>query len=353
MTVGVARPVVTSPIPREVWASLVRSDPSALVSQSLAWRDSVFADGRYRDVGRLYTFDSGEKVAIPLARSRGIFQGISVTASWPRVWGVGGPICQGGRVDAGQARMVLDDLVSHSGLAAEIQLGPEADGSWIAAAERFMVEKNGNHVVDIRAGFDHVWRHKFRGSARTAIRKAEKSGLDVEVDQSGRLLHVFWDLYENSMRRWSQGQHEPLWFTRWRTARATPPRMLATVAHQFGADFNLLVARSAGEPVAAIIVLRAGRYTKYWRGAMNKDLANRVRANEYLHRLAIEQACRDGYDYYDLGRSRPGSALAAFKEKLGGTPQFGHTLRIERLPVSTGAQLARDIVKRAIRFHDV
>jgi lipid II:glycine glycyltransferase (peptidoglycan interpeptide bridge formation enzyme) len=129
--------------------------------------------------------------------------------------------------------------------------------------------------------------------------------------------------------------------------------MLATVARQFGADFHLLVARSAGEPVAAIIVLRAGRYAKYWRGAMNKDLANKVRANEFLHRLAIEQACSDGYSFYDLGRSRPGSALAAFKEKLGGTPQLGHTLRTERLPVSAGAHLARDLVKRAIRFHDV
>jgi hypothetical protein len=324
-----------------------------LVSQSLAWRDSVFANGRYRDVSRLYTFDSGEQVAIPMARPRLIFRGISVSASWPRIWGVGGPICQNGCIDAAQARAILDDLGCHSGLVTEIQLRPGLDQSWIAAAERYTVEESGSHMLDIRAGFDHIWQHRFRGSARTAIRKAERSGLEVEVDQTGRLLHVFSDLYEDSIRRWSHEQHEPLWLTRWRTTRATPRRMLATVARQFGADFHLLVARSAGEPVAAIIVLRAGRYAKYWRGAMNKDLANKVRANEFLHRLAIEQACSDGYSFYDLGRSRPGSALAAFKEKLGGTPQLGHTLRTERLPVSAGAHLARDLVKRAIRFHDV
>jgi hypothetical protein len=47
------RPVVTSPVPREVWDSLLRSDPGAVVTQSLAWRDAVFNDGRYRDVIRL------------------------------------------------------------------------------------------------------------------------------------------------------------------------------------------------------------------------------------------------------------------------------------------------------------
>jgi hypothetical protein len=101
---------------------------------------------------------------------------------------------------------------------------------------------------------------------------------------------VFWDLYEKSIQRWSAVQHEPLWLTRWRTVRATPPGMLATVARQFGANFGIWVARSAGVPVAAIIVLRSGAYAKYWRGAMDKELATRVRANEFLHRLAIEEA---------------------------------------------------------------
>jgi hypothetical protein len=353
MIVGTDPAVVTSPVPREVWASLARSDPAASVSQSLAWRDCVFADGRYRDVSRLYTFDSGEQVVVPMARPGRMLRGISVNSSWPRAWGTGGPICLGGRIGAGQAKMILEDLASLKGLAAEIQLGPSADRSWLGAAERFTVEESGSHILDLQGGFGQVWQHSFRGSARTAIRKAERSGLDVEVGQSGRLLDVFWDLYEESIRRWSQGQHEPLWLTRWRTARATSPSMLATVARHFGQDFSLWLARSAGEPAAAIIVLRAGLYAKYWRGAMHKDLASKVRANEFLHRLAIEEACRDGYRFYDMGRSRPGSTLATFKEKLGGTPQCGHTLRRERLPVSAGAQLARGIVKRAIGFRDV
>jgi hypothetical protein len=350
---GEALPAVTSPVPRAVWASLVRSDPGAVVTQSLAWRDAVFADGRYQDVSRLYEFASGEQVAVPMAQSRRLPSWATVAASWPRPWGVGGPICQDGRIGAAEAAAVLADLARQGTLVADIQLRPGADDTWLSEACQFQVEEHGSHVLDLGGGFSQIWQRSFRGTARTAIRKAERSGLDVEVDRSGQLLPVFWDLYEKSIQRWSAAQHEPLWLTRWRTVRATPPGMLATVARQFGANFGIWVARSAGVPVAAIIVLRSGAYAKYWRGAMDKELATQVRANEFLHRLAIEEACRDGYRFYDMGPSRPGSPLADFKEKLGATQLLCYTLHAERLPVRPVAHWARDTVKRMIRFRDV
>jgi lipid II:glycine glycyltransferase (peptidoglycan interpeptide bridge formation enzyme) len=167
------------------------------------------------------------------------------------------------------------------------------------------------------------------------------------------LLPVFWDLYEKSIQRWSAVQHEPLWLTRWRNLRATPPEMLATVARQFGTNCGIWVAWSSGVPAAAIIVLRSGVHAKYWRGAMDKELATRVRANEFLHRLAIEEACADGCRFYDMGRSRPGSPLAKFKEKFGATQWLGYTLHAERFPVRPVAHWSRDTVKRMIRFRDV
>jgi hypothetical protein len=86
---------------------------------------------------------------------------------------------------------------------------------------------------------------------------------------------------------------------------------------------------------------------------MDKELATPVRANEYLHSLAIEEACRDGCRYYEMGQSRPGSSLAAFKEKLGATLQPGHTLRAERLPLDAARRHTRDVVKSLIGFRDV
>ncbi len=347
------RPAVTSPVPRDVWDSLLRSDPGAVVTQSLAWRDAVFADGRYRDVSRLYEFASGRRIALPLARRRRASRWTAVTASWPHAWGVCGPICQDGQVSAAEAAAVLADLAGRGIVAAEIQLPESASTAWLGAARGYRVSERGSHVLDLAGGFSEVWSHRFRGTARTAVRKAERSGLEVEVDRSGQALQVFSDLYERSIHRWAAMQHEPVALTRWRTIRATPPRMLAAVSQQFGKDCEIWVARAKGVPVAASIVLRSGPNAKYWRGAMDKDLATPVRANEYLHSRAIEEACRDGYLSYEMGRTRPGSPLAAFKEKLGATLQPGYMLRTERLPLDAARGLARNAVKSLIGFRDV
>jgi len=351
--VSAGSPIVTSPVPRAVWEALLHSDENAVVSQSLAWRDAVFEDGRYEDVSLWYEFPSSGQVVLPMARHRRRPRWAAVTASWPGGWGVGGPISQGGQVSPAQARAVLADVARRGAIAAQIQFRHEADGAWLRAASRFRAERHGCHVLDLEGGFGRVWQERFRGTARTAVRKAERSGVTIEVDRSGRLLPVFQDLYEKSIQRWAAMQREPLWLSRWRTIRTTPPRMMASVAGHFGTDCAVWAAWSRGVPVAAIIVLRSGAYAKYWRGAMDKELATPLRANELLHRLAIEDACQDGYRWYDMGSSRPGSPLADFKKKLGATLVFGHTLRVERVPLQAAGQLSREAAKKVLGFKDV
>jgi Acetyltransferase (GNAT) domain len=341
------RPTVTSPVPRAVWESLVRSDPGVVVTQSLAWRDAVFADGRYQDVSLLYEFPSGRSVVLPMARHRRRPRWADAATSWPDIWGVGGPISQGGRIDQAEAAAVLIDVAQRRTLSAQIHLRYGADPAWLNGASPFrVIENRGWHVIDIAGGFSHVWNHSFRATARTAVRKAERSGLDIEVDRSGRLLPVFCDLYQKSVQRWAVMQHQPVWFTRWRTTPMATPRMLESVARCLGEDCSVWVARSKGVPVAAIIVVRFGSYAHYWRGAMDKELATPVRANDLLHRRAIEEACGDGYRFYSMGNSQPGSPLAQFKEKLGATQHFTHILRVERLPIRRTQRMSRDIVKR-------
>jgi GNAT acetyltransferase-like protein len=339
----------TSPVPRDAWRSVLAADQGAVVSQSLAWRDAVLAGGRYADASVLYEFRSGRRVVLPLARPRWL---PGTVASWPGGWGVGGPISAEGEITPAEAAAILADVARRGPLAAEISFRHEAGGAWLEAAGRFGAERRACHVLGLDGGFGQVWQQRFRGTARTAVRKAERSGLDVEADRTGRSLGVFAGLYEKSIQRWAAQQHEPVWLSRWRTNRATSARMMSLVAGHFGADCCLWVARSQGVPVAAIIVLRHGGYAKYWRGAMDKRLATPARANDLLHRLAIEDACEAGCRWYDMGYSRAGSPLATFKEKLGATLYSSYVLRAERLPLRAAARISRDTAKKAIGFKD-
>jgi hypothetical protein len=352
---GNGRPRVTSPVPRQVWTALLRSDREAVVSQSLAWHDAVLAGGRYQDISVLYEFPSGQRVVLPLARLRRAPAWAATTASWPGGWSVGGPISEDGRIAPAEAAAVLADVARRRTLVTEIRLRPGAPGPWLSENGPFEIEENRlqNYVLDLDGGFATIWQDKFRGNMRTCVRKAERSGLEVEVDRSGRLLPEFFDLYEASIQRWAAVQHEPVWLTRWRTTRITQPKTLAAVARHFGTDCAIWMARSKGEPAAAIIMLSSGAYAKYWRGAMNKKLAAPQRANELLHRLALEYACQHGCRYYDMGTARPGSQLAFSKEKVGAVPHVLYVLRTERLPVNAMRGASQALVKKMVGFRQM
>ena len=137
MSAGDCRPLMTSPVPREVWASLLRSDREALVTQSLAWHDAVLEAGRYRDISVLYQFASGRQVVLPLARPRRAPAWSTTTGSWPGEWGMGGPISEGGRIAPAEAAAVLADVARRRTMVTEIKLRPGTAGDWLSASSQF------------------------------------------------------------------------------------------------------------------------------------------------------------------------------------------------------------------------
>ncbi len=75
-----------------------------------------------------------------------------------------------------------------------------------------------------------------------------------------------------------------------------------------------------------------GAYALGWRSYSNKDLAGPVRANTLLQRLAIEDACRAGCRYYNLGWSGDVASLITFKSRLGARPERFPVYTLDRLP---------------------
>ena len=207
-------------------------------------------------------------------------------------------------------------------------------------------------VLDLTGGFEDVWTKRFSRTARGAVRKAEASGIDVEVGKADEGLAVFDALVESSVTRWARQQHEPVRLAHWRWRRDAGRVPMGPVARRFGENCQTWVARHRGAPVAAVVVLYAGEYAKAWKAVMDKDLAAPVRAVDLLHRLIIEDACDKGLRAYDLGESRPGSSLERFKCKLGAVTYSAPELIAERLPMTATQDLARGLVKRAIGFVD-
>jgi hypothetical protein len=342
---------VTSPAPRPQWRELLEADGHALVPQSPEWLDAICAVDGYRDASRLYETPWGTRMLLPMVRrSAGRLGSLAPQASLPPAWGMGGLVADRPLLRR-DVEAVVEQLAAEPALRTTIRPNPLHAELWTAARRAGAIEiPRLAHVLDLDGGRDAVWE-RFASSARQGVRRAERSGVEVECDSSGRLVPVFYELLELSVERWAGRQHEPLALARWRARRRDPLRKFERLAAALGDAMRVWVARHEGRPVASILVLQDGN-ASYTRGAMDTAAAGKLRTNELLHWLAIGDACEAGCRHYHLGESGPSSSLARFKEKFGARPVPYSEYRFERLPLTRADAAARGLVKRALRFRD-
>ncbi|WP_159083805.1 GNAT family N-acetyltransferase [Nocardioides terrigena] len=341
------------PAPRRTWRELIAVDPDALPTQSPEWLDSLCADGRYVDASRCYELQDGRRALLPLVRRTHRANRASTLASMPASWGFGGLLVEGG-VTVEAVSAVVDDLVGQGALRVRLRPNPLHSDVWTAAmAGRRGVTATPScaHVLDLGGGFDAVWEQRFKATTRSQVRKAERMGVVVETDTTGRLLPELHALLRTSVDRWASRQHEPARMAQLRFARRDPPAKLRAIAEHLGGSCRVSVARIDGVAVAAILVLQ-GRNAHYTRGAMDEELASHSQATKLLHKVAIEAACEAGCDTYHMGESGESAGLSQFKSRFGAVAQPYHEYVIERVPLTRLDQLARSSVKRVLGFQD-
>ncbi|HEY6757864.1 MAG TPA: GNAT family N-acetyltransferase [Baekduia sp.] len=342
---------VISPAPRDVWEALLASDPKALATQTPAWTDVMCRTGDYSDASRMYELPGGRRLVLPMVRRRHLPSPVSGDASFPPAWGMGGIVARGGTQPA-DAAAVFADLTARRVVRTSLRPNPLDAGAWNATRPPgVVVVPRLAHVLALEGGFDRVWKERFAPVVRTKARKAERSGITVERDTSGRLVPVFYELYERSLERWAHALHEPRALARWRGHRRDPRRKFELMAQALGDACRIWVAWRDARPAAAIIVLQ-GTNAHYTRGVMDKEVAGPTGAGELLQRLAIEEACGAGCGHYHMGESGGSASLSHFKARFGARPYAYAEFSIERLPVTTLDRRARGVVKRAIGFRD-
>ncbi|MDD5371314.1 MAG: GNAT family N-acetyltransferase [Anaerolineaceae bacterium] len=342
---------VTSPVPREAWKAVQQADPYALVTQSPAWIDYMVSFGPFEDASRFYAYEDGQCIVLPMVRRRLLRGVFSFASSFQNSWGMGGLIASKPLLRE-HVQTVISDLSKQKDVHVMIRPDPLKGEVWSeAAAQRLIAVPRLAHVLDLQGGFSNIWEKKFKSTTRTAIRKAEKSGLVVERDTTGRLVPVFYELFKQSLDRWGQHQHEPLALARLRGHQRDPLSKFERMAAYLGEACQFWVAWYQQQPAAAILVLQ-GANCSYTRGAMNKELAGPTRANDLLHRLAIEAACQAGCHYYHMGESGASTSLAAFKKGFGADPVPYAEYHLERFPITKVDQGLRRVIKTLIGFKD-
>ena len=203
------------------------------------------------------------------------------------------------------------------------------------------------HIIDLAPGLDVVYKG-FNRNAKRNIKIAEKAGVAVEIDRTGRLLDEFFDLYNLSRSRWAHQQHEPQWLARIRYGRQDPVKKWRLICDHLGPQCAVMIARVGTRPAAGGIIL-FGENAHFTRAAMDLEIAGPTRATDALEWEVIKEAVASGARWLHTGHSSsPG--VSAFKERFGAVRVDYDEFVTERLPVTRLDKLLRSAVKRVVHF---
>ena len=340
---------VVTPAPRDTWRSLQCRDPDTLPFQTVKWMDWLCSARGYVDASRLYEFDDGRRMVLPLAGTT--VGGIRVAAeSMPYGFGYGGPIGDGTPISAADVHAIVEDLRRQPLVRTGISPSPHSAGLWTVARSAALTSPLLSQVVDLDGGFDTVWSQRYGKKTRNLVRRGAKASLDVRRSSGLDLVTAFESLQRQSVDRWAAQRGQPRWIGRAVERRRDRTGLLVTARTALGDMVAGWTAYLNGEPVAAYVTLSYGTQAVLWMSAMNQDLANRTSAGYLLQSRVIEEACERGARWCHLGESDPGSGVQRFKASFGAASTRHHALRFERLPLTTAFRGVRRIAGYASRL---
>ncbi|MBV9422789.1 MAG: GNAT family N-acetyltransferase [Solirubrobacterales bacterium] len=334
---------IASPAPREAWTATWQASTQATIFHRPEWLEACCATGDFQDVSRLYETADGERIVLPLVRSRASRPAWPTTWSMPVGWGLGGAF--GSRpLDAGHVAMVLEDLLRDDAQLV-ISPGPVTADAWAGAPAQARVRHDA-HVVDVRAGFGALWSKVFSSDTRNKVRKAQKRGVEVQWGRGSELLRLYWDVYLRWIEQLAGRRGIPGVLAVALAKHREPLTRYEAIAEYLGERCQVAVARVDGEPAASVIALLDGVHGHYWRASSDQALVHRRYANHLLLAHTLERAAASGCHYVHLGESGGKASLIQFKEHFGGRPVSYEELRFGPLAM-TGAMRAREKLTHA------
>ncbi len=294
------------------WDEFVAGHPDGLVYQHSAWLRCLQAEYDRAPIG-LGTEDAEGLLTgiLPLVETRGVPLLRRSETLGPRLSSlprtpVAGPLARDGAAAAALLQAAVERARDRPGMRLQVKReradldGVAGEVGGAAWRESYVLALPDDPEA-LRFG-----NSRNHGRIKWAVNKAAKEGVRVRIARDVADIHAWYPLYLRTMRE-----------------VVVPPRPLRLFEAMWRelapTDLmRLYVAEREGDGmIAGSIVLGLGRTAFYaFNGRLRSALA--LRPNEVLQWEAIHDACRRGFERYDLGEVTAGDAgLAEFKRKWG------------------------------------
>ena len=164
------------------------------------------------------------------------------------------------------------------------------------------------HFLDLRIGPEALISN-FSSSVKRAVRKAQRSGLNVSIQSSPDAMAQFYELHVRTRRR-----------------HGVPPQprsfFINIQRHLISSGFGFIVLVECQKaPIAAAMFFKLGRHAVYKFGASDERLQE-LRANNFAMFEAIRYLAEGGAETLHFGRTeRENEGLQRFKLSWGATEE--------------------------------
>jgi len=273
-----------------IWDDYVKNHADATIFHSTGWRDVVRNVCGYSP-HYILAHNSGKCVGVlPLFHFSKPFLGnrlISVP------WAVRGGICAD------------NDHVAGSLLDWAIELTRELNADYLELRggyvdhERVRIDNTYyDFVLDVEPGPDQIFKN-LRKSLRKDIRRSFKNDLRIDFNASPEAVEEFYDFHVRDMRRAGTPVQPYDWFRQ--------------LFRRF-ADYHTIARVFYGNKIVSMFLVR------YYKNTVTEVLGNDLHEYRYLYPnifmewKLIEWSYKEGYRYYNFGRSIPESGTFFFKK---------------------------------------
>ena len=285
------------------WDSFVESHPHGWISHLSGWHDVLTANFRNLTGGILSVIENGRIIAgVPLYRKRSWLTKnriVSIPFATIADFLVFKP---------SQAESLFNgalEILSRDGTDryAEFRLFNSAENFEQTKAISRVIFKC--HYIRLQPDFETIRRSFHRSCVRQRIDRAYKSGLRLKVAADGRDVDTFYWLYVETRRR-----------------LGLPPQPRSYIRSLWdtfseSGKIQILLAYKEATPVSALLLFRYKKRVSAEYACMSEAYRD-FSPNHFLFWEAIKQACIDGFEVFDFGRTDVSNkSLMEFKSRWG------------------------------------
>ncbi|SCY89863.1 Acetyltransferase (GNAT) domain-containing protein [Desulfoluna spongiiphila] len=169
------------------------------------------------------------------------------------------------------------------------------------------VKFDSTQVLNIACGFDKIvknWTKGHRSTTRKA-RKARKEGVSIRVADSRHDWLQYFKIYEASIERWGKKASSNYKWT-----------LFDTICKLSSPNVKLWLAEHDNEIIAGALCFYGKKQVVYWHGAALSTYF-KFRPVNLLMYEAINDACKEGYSWFDFNPSGGHQGVQAFKKSFG------------------------------------